>query len=132
MARKTSGRKSNGRKFSTNPAYVKLLSNWRELVDKQTVAELELERALSRFPVRYRFQHLIWRYIVDFTVPDLKVAIEVDGDTHNSPEAKERDLERDTWLTKQGWRVYRFRNEDVLRNSRGCLKTIPELTAQEF
>jgi len=47
-------------------------------------------------------------YVLDFAIPDLKIAIEADGDLHKIPENKERDIERDLKLSRRGWVVLRF------------------------
>lgn len=118
-------KRKSQRQWNSNPAYTRLLSNWRELTDKQTPTELIFEHELAKQGLRYRFQHLIWRYIVDFTLPDLKVGIELDGDSHKGQEAE--DAARDAWLTKQGWRMYRFTNKDAAADPAGCIKLIKEI-----
>lgn len=120
MARRSTGT----RRFSTNPGRAKLLAQWAELVSKQTAAELAFERELCKAGVRYRFQHLIWKYIPDFALLDQMALVELDGDSHDSAEAKLKDAERDAWLKKQGWRVYRFRNEDAMRDAKGCVALV--------
>jgi hypothetical protein len=53
---------------------------------------------------------------VDFAYPDLRLAIEVDGfETHASPEALQRDLDRQNALVGLGWTVLRFTWADVVR-----------------
>ena len=120
------------RSFNSNPAYVRLLQNWRELTDKQTRAELVFERELAKLGLRYRFQDLKWRYIIDFTLPDQKIAIEIDGASHNSKEAKEKDEKRDAWLRGIGWKICRFTNEEVQESASGCVgRLLPYLPRRD-
>ena len=62
-------------------------------------------------------QHQIGRYRLDFALPDVLVAIEVDGPHHRLPENAARDLERDLSLHDAGWMVFRvdaYADEDRL------------------
>jgi very-short-patch-repair endonuclease len=55
-------------------------------------------------------------YRIDFAYPQVKLAIEVDGyETHSSPRAMQRDLERQNDLVAAGWTVLRFTWRDVVR-----------------
>jgi leucyl-tRNA synthetase len=60
----------------------------------------------------FRRQHPIQRFIVDFCCTSRKLCIEVDGGIHD--EQRERDEERTACLEAAGYRVLRFRNEEVL------------------
>ena len=62
---------------------------------------------------RFRRQHPICDFIVDFFCYDAKVAIEVDGDIHNDQSHTERDIERTRMLNKLGIKVIRFSNLEV-------------------
>jgi len=52
--------------------------------------------------------------------------IELDGDQHGFPLEKNQDLERESWLRKEGFKVLRFWNNEVLQNLEGVLDTIIE------
>lgn len=112
------------RNFNSNPLYTRMLHNWRELIEKQTTPELAFEKKLCKLGVRYRFQDLRWKYIIDFTLPDYKIAIEIDGPSHNTAEARRKDRERDTWLESGGWQVFRFTNQQVLSDPEACVDAI--------
>ena len=58
-------------------------------------------------------QRPIDRFIVDFYCKKLMLAIEIDGSSHDSPEAQARDRERQTRLESLGVRFLRFREEEV-------------------
>jgi very-short-patch-repair endonuclease len=71
---------------------------------------------------RFRRQHAIGRYIVDFYCAAHRLVVEVDGEVH----ADRRDLddERDAYLGLLELRVLRFDNNDVLRDPRAVLARI--------
>jgi very-short-patch-repair endonuclease len=73
---------------------------------------------------RYRFrrQHPIGRFVVDFACPQLKLAIEIDGGQHATMETQDRL--RTAELARRGYRVIRFWNNDVLSNASGVVETI--------
>jgi very-short-patch-repair endonuclease len=123
MARRSTATPPN-RRFSQNPGRVGLLAKWAELISKQTPAELAFEKELAKAGVRYRFQHLVWKYIPDFALPDQMILVELDGESHDTAEARLKDEEKTVWLKKQGWKVYRFRNEDALRDAKGCVTLV--------
>ncbi len=63
--------------------------------------------------LRFRRQHPIDEFIVDFFCYEAMLVIEVDGGIHNSKEQKERDEERTKIMNRHGLKVIRFSNEDV-------------------
>ena len=69
--------------------------------------------------VKFRRQHGIGHYIADFYSHDLKLIIEVDGDTHFSPDAQEYDKERDAFMKALGIETIRINNNDVITNMSG-------------
>jgi very-short-patch-repair endonuclease len=87
-----------------------------------TPFEVILWRCLSRSQLGYKFrrQHVIGQYIVDFFCPAKGLAIEVDGSTHHD----EVDVMRDADLAKLGIPTLRFSNQDVTRNMEGVLRRI--------
>lgn len=82
-----------------------------------TRAEAILWQALRRRQLnnlKFRCQHPIGRFIVDFYCPTCKLVIEVDGDIH--AQQVEYDFERSQHLSLYGYRVIRFRNEEVIQD----------------
>jgi hypothetical protein len=65
-------------------------------------------------------------YKLDLAHPVLQLAIEIDGNSHRSRLGKERDERKTTWLTANGWRVLRFRNEEVNQNLEAVIAAIEE------
>lgn len=83
-----------------------------------TEAENNLWQELraNKLDVKFRRQHSIGNFIVDFVCLPAKLVIEVDGGVHNTAENKEYDEGRTHELEKLGFRVLRFTNEQVLTN----------------
>ena len=61
-------------------------------------------------------QKPIENFIVDFYCPKLKLVIEVDGDSHFTPEGMDYDAARTNILEGYGLQVIRFTNDEVLHN----------------
>jgi len=72
--------------------------------------------------LKFRRQELIGKYIVDFVCYEKKIIIEIDGGQHSID--KEDDEERDSWFRKEGFRVLRFWNNDVLSQTEVVLEAI--------
>ena len=60
---------------------------------------------------KFRRQHPIGGYVVDFACPELRLVIEVDGDVHTLPDVAERDVRRSDEIESLGWTVLRFDND---------------------
>lgn len=76
--------------------------------------------------LQFRRQHPIGPYIVDFYCAALKLAIEIDGDTHGSEEALRRDEKRSAFIASKGVRIIRFWNSDIHERLDGALADILE------
>lgn len=81
-------------------------------------------RNLKSSGLHFRRQAPIGSYIVDFVCHSAKVVIEVDGSQHGAPEALRQDAERTAFLNSEGYRVIRFWNADVIRNSHSIADAI--------
>jgi very-short-patch-repair endonuclease len=73
---------------------------------------------------KFRRQHPLGNYIVDFVSLSTKLIIEVDGGQHNDDINISKDVKRQEWLEKEGYRVLRFWNNDVLQNPDGVFAVI--------
>jgi very-short-patch-repair endonuclease len=97
----------------------------RRLRQLMTPAEDQLWRALrgrQLVGLKFRCQHPIGRFIVDFYCPSCKLVIEVDGDIHSQQKAY--DEARTEQLESYGYRVLRFTNEEVLNDLQTVLTCI--------
>jgi very-short-patch-repair endonuclease len=70
---------------------------------------------------KFRRQHPIGPYIVDFVHFGARLIIEADGGQHNSSVS---DATRDAWLKRQGFTVLRFWNNEILQNTEAVLEVI--------
>jgi very-short-patch-repair endonuclease len=68
------------------------------------------KRQLGSF--KFRCQHIIHTYIVDFYCPEVRLVVEIDGPVHNGQ--SEYDRGRDEILLELNYQVLRFKNESVL------------------
>lgn len=112
--------------MSDQPDYKKLR---RKLRKNMTAPERKLWRRIRKkqLGAKFRRQHQIKEYIVDFYCPQKNLVIEIDGDTHYANEkSRKQDKKRDKKLNKQGIKVLRFTNSEVMKNIRGVLKRIKE------
>ena len=99
----------------------------RQLRRNQTEAERLLWsrlRALRLEGVKFRRQHPIGKYVVDFVTLEGKLIIELDGGQHNESPTREYDEQRVAWLNEEGYQVIRFWDNEVLANIEGVLTVI--------
>lgn len=97
----------------------------RRLRSEPTDAEIKLWRALRMGQLagrRFRRQHPVDRFVLDFACPSLKLAIELDGGQHL--ERAERDQLRTRRFNELGYVVLRFWNDDVLIRTEAVLEQI--------
>jgi very-short-patch-repair endonuclease len=91
----------------------------RSLRNRSTSAEATLWGILKSKKLdgrKFRRQHGIGYYIVDFCCPSEKLVIELDGDQHGDHEQIEKDKKRDKYLEGLGFTVLRFENKFVFRD----------------
>ncbi len=97
----------------------------RELRNNATLAEKHLWSRLRRRQVagfKFRRQHTIGRYICDFVCLEVGNVVELDGSQHVTDAPY--DGNRDAFLGSYGFRVLRFWNSDVLRETDSVVETI--------
>ena len=76
--------------------------------------------------VRFRRQHIIGEYIVDFICLKQKLIIEVDGGYHNNPTQQQKDRIRQNWLESMGYKVLRFNNNDIFHQIESVITIIKQ------
>lgn len=74
--------------------------------------------------LKFRRQYGVDVYILDFYCPELRLAIELDGDSHYSEAGAKQDVERGEFLRKQNIKTLRFTNHEVMTNIEGILTII--------
>ena len=88
----------------------------RTLRKNMTEAEAILwERVRAKkLGTKVKRQYGVGPYVLDFYIPKYNLAIEIDGKIHLNPDVKERDINRDAFLERNGIEVLRFTNNQVL------------------
>jgi very-short-patch-repair endonuclease len=112
-----------------HPLTAEMRQRVRELRQEATGAEQLLWRLLrNRQMMGYKFrrQHPVAGYIVDFYCHAAKLAIEVDGGQHAGQEQAARDRQRTEILEAEGLRVIRFWNYEVLEETEAVMGVIAE------
>ena len=97
-----------------NGSFEELRSRARELRKKATLAENLLWEQLRNRRlngIKFRRQHILSPYIVDFYCPAHRLVIEIDGEVHNFQ--KEYDLSRTTYFEEKNIKVLRFWNNEI-------------------
>jgi len=98
----------------------------RDLRNRATPAERLLWRYLSRSQLGVKFsrQMPVGPFFADFLCRELKLIVELDGFSHDVE--PERDVDRDAYLSDQGFCVLHFPNADVMSNVEGVVIAIRE------
>ena len=109
-------------------AYDLMLQSSKEKRKNPTEAESILWNAVraSQCGVRFRRQHIIEDYIVDFVCLSKQLIIEVDGAYHLNEVKKDFDEQRSDKLKQLGFRVIRFKNEEIIANIDRVMDKIKE------
>ena len=97
----------------------------KELRQEATPAEQVLWNALQSRRLdghKFRRQHPVGRFILDFYCAKSRLCIELDGEIHE--QQRERDMARDTTLLSHGIITLRFTNEQVFTDLDGVLQAI--------
>lgn len=99
-----------------------------ELRNRMTPAEEVLWKAIhiNEWKLKFRRQHPVANWVVDFYCHSIKLVVELDGGIHEEEEVKRNDEERESYLKRMGLTVLRFKNEEVLANKKSVLEKISE------
>ncbi len=79
---------------------------------------------LKKLPISVKRQKNVENYILDFYIPKHKLAIELDGGQHYTPQGMEADRIRTEVLQRWGIRVLRYTNADIKVNFQGVVQDI--------
>lgn len=112
---------------TADPTLYSLLKDFaKENKEKATNAEVALWSHLRDEQTGYKFrrQHIIDKYIVDFVCLEKRLVIEVDGAYHSEIGQIEYDKDRTTRLNELGFEVIRFTNEEVITDIEECINKI--------
>jgi len=104
-----------------------LKANRKKLRNSLTPAEAKLWSLLKDSQLenrKFRRQHSVGPYVLDFYCPSEKLCIELDGVAHFTDGGYEYDTARTEYLKALNIRVIRFENRDVFENTEGVLEEI--------
>ena len=107
--------------------YKHLEQRRKDLRNNSTTAESFLWKYLQQKKLqgkKFRRQHSITNYIVDFYCPSEKLIIELDGEIHNNISQQNYDFERTKKLEALGFKVIRYENKQVFENLEQVLEDI--------
>ena len=99
----------------------------RSLRRASTDAERQLWRALKAKRLagtKFRRQHSVGPYVIDFYCPAARLGVEADGGQHFTPEGKAHDARRDGYLARCGVMMLRFTDREILLEKEQVVETI--------
>ena len=101
----------------------------KELRNNSTISEIKLWGYIKgkALGVSFNRQYPIENYIIDFYCKELKLAIEIDGESHDNEESQEKDEERQLKLESYGIKFIRLDNREVMSNIENSIKSIEEM-----
>ena len=103
--------------------------NAKELRSSETEVEKKLWALLRNRQLegkKFRRQHAIGNYVLDFYCNECKLAVELDGEIHNKKEIQQYDSARTQELKDYGITVIRFWNSEVMNNTGKVLERIAQ------
>ena len=112
---------------TANPySYAVLKEHAKEMRNNPTEAESALWQQLRNKKTGFKFrrQHIIGDFIVDFVCLEKHLIIEVDGGYHNDSDVVEKDKLRTNILESQGYTILRYTNDQVLFDSEKTIESI--------
>ncbi len=80
--------------------------------------------------LKFRRQHPVGPYVVDFYCPEFRLAVEIDGEGHNRGDRPGRDERRDAFLTENGFRVLRVAAARILKDPLAATEAIAAYAAR--
>jgi acetylglutamate kinase len=100
-----------------------------ELRNRMTLAEEKLWHSIriNEWRLKFRRQHPIANYVVDFYCHPIKLVIELDGGIHEVEEVKKYDEFREQHLRELGLTVLRFKNNEIIENKKATLEMISQV-----
>ncbi|MBI5020243.1 MAG: endonuclease domain-containing protein [Ignavibacteriales bacterium] len=111
--------------MSAYPHYI--IDVARQLRKRSTIPEKLLWERLRRHQLdglKFKRQHHIGRYVVDFFSEKLNLIVELEGGIHEKDNQKEYDEVRFEELISRGFKILRIKNDEVINNIENVLKKI--------
>jgi very-short-patch-repair endonuclease len=107
------------------------VSTARKLRRKMSLPEVLLWQRLrgGKADLKFRRQHPIGPYIVDFYCAEARLVVEIDGKVHDATEAQAQDAQRDAFVRENGYQVLRLNAANVLKNADEAAAAVVSLAA---
>ncbi len=115
-------------------AHASVFRNADKLRNNMTAAEIKLWNALSNKKIngfRFKNQHPISKFVVDFYCHKARLVIELDGEVHNEREQADYDIGRTYEIESFGLKLIRFTNQQVEEHIEDVLKEIKKRLLEE-
>lgn len=108
------------------PASDEAYQSAKRLRREMSLPEVKLWQILRKKPqgLKFRRQHPLGDYVLDFYCAQAKCGIEIDGIAHDMGDRPARDAVRDGWIRAQGIKVIRIPAGDVLRSVEDVAESI--------
>ena len=103
---------------------IEMARGLRRALSPPELALWEVLRGRKLDGLKFRRQHPIGPYVLDFFCAEVRLAVEVDGAVHGDPDRMRRDARRNAFLRHQGVRILRLPARDVLENLDGAAAMI--------
>lgn len=112
--------------------HAKKLTPTAKMLRKNATKEENLlwQYFLKNYPVRFRRQKVLGKYIVDFYCAQAQIVVELDGSQHYSEAGNKADAERTAFLQQYGLTVVRIPNNEVTENLSGVCDYIDRLVRE--
>ena len=75
---------------------------------------------------KFKRQYSVDHFVIDFYCSELKLAVEIDGESHNNPEQREYDIKRQKYLEDFNIKFNRIKDEDLFGNPNEAFKKIED------
>lgn len=107
------------------PATLQQLTLYNELTKNDNSFEMELIEKTSPYTNEFNAPR---HYKIDIGSRIHKIAIEIDGNSHNTLRVKECDNRKDALLSLKGWKVLRLSNSQIEKELKNCVQTVLSMT----
>ena len=114
-------------KMKIDPQLLEFAKSMRHTATDAENIIWQLLRAKRFMNLKFRRQHVIKPYIVDFYCHEIGLVIELDGSQHGTVDAIEYDAERTKFLEALGLKVVRYWNHEVLSQADFVLENLWEI-----
>lgn len=111
--------------FTRETIQTRRIPDWQLQKVKDNPLELRMYLALKQRGYKVKTHYMTLGYEVDMVIKKYRIAIECDGKKyHSSEEQKRRDLKKSAVLSRNGWKVKRFKSKDIFTRIDWCIEQV--------